>query len=53
VRTVDRLIDYICEAEWLGSPTQRQVMINRLEAPPTREELDKAKAQLYPNEVAR
>jgi hypothetical protein len=44
-RTIDRVIDYIREMDPSGgmSPVRRQVMIARLQDPPTKEELDEAR----------
>lgn len=49
-RSIDRLLDYVRDLEWMP-PIHRQVVINRIDAgEPTREELDRAKAQVYPED---
>lgn len=47
-RAIDDVIDFV-RNKWysFGSETQRQVVINRLDVPPTREELARAHEQLY------
>lgn len=50
-RDVDRIILYVREQTDIA-PVQRQVMVNRLDPPPTQEELDRASAQVYPKEGA-
>jgi hypothetical protein len=49
-RTIDHVIQHVRDMDNSGgmSPTIKQVIINRLEVEPTREELDRAREQLYP-----
>lgn len=47
-RDVDTVIEFIKNQSYIP-PIHRQVMANRLENPPTQEELDKARNDLYPN----
>ncbi len=47
MRDIDRLIDYVKDSEWFP-PVHRQVLINRIEVPPTADELERAAAQVYP-----
>ncbi len=44
-RDIDRLLEHINGLEWLP-PIHRQVLINRIEPPPTQGELDCAAAQV-------
>lgn len=48
-RTIDRVIDYIRGLDTSGgmSPTMKQVLVNRIEKPPSDEELAIARLQLY------
>lgn len=47
-RDVDTIIEFIKNQNYIP-PVHRQVMIDRLENPPDREELDRAKNKLYPD----
>ncbi len=47
MRDIDRLMDHVRECEYIRGPVIKQAIINRLEDPPTREELDRARDQLY------
>lgn len=47
MRDIDRLMDHVRECEYIRGPIIKQAIINRLEAPPTQEELDVARQQLY------
>lgn len=47
-RVIDRVIDFVRALDYIP-PVQRQVIVNRLDQPPTREELDRALAQVYPS----
>jgi hypothetical protein len=51
MRDVDRIIAAV-EADSAISPVQKRVLINRIDPPPTREELDRAKRDLgYPYDL--
>lgn len=47
-RDVDTVIAFIRNQSYIP-PVHRQVMVNRLENPPSKEELDEAKAIVYPD----
>lgn len=47
-RDVDTVINFIRQQSYIP-PVHKQVMISRLDTPPTREELDEAKAIVYPD----
>lgn len=47
-RDVDTVIAFINNQSYIP-PIHRQVMVNRLENPPSQRELDEAKASLYPD----
>lgn len=47
-RDVDRVIDYIKTIDDIP-PVHRQIMINRLDPPPSKEELALACEQVYPS----
>lgn len=52
MRDIDRLQEYVRNCEYIRGPVIRQVLVNRLENPPTQEELDVASEQLYGNAVS-
>jgi len=45
MRDIDRLIEFIQECDRIP-PVHKRVLINRIESPPTREELDRAAAEV-------
>jgi len=49
-RDVDRVMDYVHHMLDVP-PVHRQVMLNRLDPPPTQEELDRAREQVYPTKA--
>jgi hypothetical protein len=48
-RDIDRVIEYVreLERERFLPPIMAQVIVNRLDPPPSPEELDRAKAEVY------
>jgi hypothetical protein len=50
VRDIDRIIRAIEEDDRIP-PVHKRVLINRIEPPPTREELDRAQAEVYPGDL--
>lgn len=51
-RDVDRVIVYVrnLERERFLPPVMAQVLVNRIDPPPSTEELEVARAQVYPDE---
>lgn len=47
-RDVDRIIEYVRSVDYIP-PVLKQVLVNRIDPPPTRDELDRAHEQVYPN----
>lgn len=47
-RDVDTIIEFIRRQDYIP-PVHRQVLVNRIDPPPTQAELDRAKEQVYPN----
>lgn len=47
-RNIDILIEFIREQSWL-SPTEKEVLVTRVDKEPDRDELDAAKEKLYGN----
>lgn len=53
-RDIDRVIEYVrdLERERFLPPVMAQVVVNRLDVPPTQAELDRARAQVYSETVS-
>lgn len=47
-RDIDQVINYIREITYIP-PVMKQVIINRLDVPPTKAELEQAAKEVYPN----
>lgn len=47
-RDVDRIIEFVNEITDIP-PVYKRVLVNRIDPPPTQEELERARLEVYPN----